>query len=166
MKEDSNTPHKPPEIWEFRSIGSQQALLLAERISIHMNLDEDEEGAELLIRLLAGISAECADSPECHVHHITGCALTIFFAATQKSNDTFFDYVVNDLKIARDIREDERQPRPEREMWFESTLARIAYIIGKTRFLLTDQCEIADDEAMGRIRDLVLEMDWSKEGER
>jgi hypothetical protein len=173
MQLNHTTHRKPTGIWQFKYIGSQEALLLAERISTHIKLEEDEEGAELLIRLVAGITAACADTPECRAHFITRRVLTIFFAVTQKSHDAFFDYVVRDLEIARDHRAEgdepageQSKPQPEREIWFESTLARIAYIIGKTRFLLSDQCEIADDEALGRIRDLVLEMEWRKEGER
>jgi hypothetical protein len=173
MNKDGITPERPPEIYVFEPIGSQQAMLLAERISVHFTLYEDEEGVELLIRLLVGICGHCSEAPKCHTPYAAWRALLVLFAATQKCNDAFFDYVVRDLKIARDYREEGDEPageqsksKPEREMYFESTLARIAYIIGKTRFLLSDQCEIADDEALGRIRDLVLEMDWRKESER
>jgi hypothetical protein len=172
MPKDSTTQeHKPPEIWVFHPIDSSEARGLAEVISNRINLWERGGIAGLLIKLLAGLAANCDGSGNescgCAVEDVTWHALFEFFKTTQKFNDTFHDYVVNDLKIAHDFRkEEESEPvaQPERKMHFEGTLERIAYIIGKTRFLLTDQCELTDDEALGKIRDLISEMDWRKEG--
>ena len=53
----------------------------------------------------------------------------------------------------------------DRESFFgkDAPLERIAYIISKTRLMQSDQCEIEDDEALGRIRDVIFEAEGKEE---
>jgi hypothetical protein len=104
----TTSKEQPPEIWEFIPVDSDQIRELAVAISNKAALFEHDELAQLLITLIAGLCASCNCSGvkecDCAVEDLAWHAMFQFFTATHKFNGSFFDYVVHDIKIARDYR--------------------------------------------------------------
>lgn len=106
-KSKPRTSTTPPQIWEFDPIDDEQAAQLTEHLMSIGNLSENEELLASFIKLIAGIAAY----HEPHCHCLTLCekdvaweVLKVAYIRTNKFNDSFFDYVVNDIRAAHDYR--------------------------------------------------------------
>lgn len=106
MQRDTTTPAQgpPPLYWKYNPAANEEILSLALDISTHAQLSEDEELAALLVRLLAAIAADCGDGRGCRVWLSTWLAMNVFFSNTRQGNNALFAYLVNDLKVARELR--------------------------------------------------------------
>lgn len=183
MPENDSTPGKrPPELWRFVPINNERAVSLAVSIANRAGLWEDDGLAALLVSLIGGIAAHCGEGKGCWVSHHTWPALFTLYATTQRHNDGFFDYVVNDLRIARDLREGRRaggtaegQPAEQQPIQLEEsemrdaelmldrvrgmvlagTMGKIVYVVSRTQAMSDGLCEITDAAALLVIRELL-----------